>query len=392
MAISVAQLNEVLQNHYLPGFQTQINDKMSYLYKLIEKKEQSTSGDKFVWLARYGRSGGKGSTSEGADLPTAGARSNVQVNAAVKNFYARMQFTDKLMKASQGAASFLDEVTQQMEDLQIDSKDDLSRQLYGDGTGLITTLTAATTAGTTITVADSTYLFTGMRLNLRATAGTDKYASVTIEDVNKITNVVTIDTSVTVIIGDKVYQAGAYNAEITGLGAIMNSGNTLYNIDRSTNSWFNANVVDLSDDLDDGVMTAAIQTVDKEAGEKPNIIIAGYGAYRNLVEYLSAFQRYNLIDTRYDAGHKALHYNDVPVEEDKYQKDDVMDFLSTQYLSLMHIGETFSWMSEDGAILNRVPNKAAYEATLVLYAELCAKYPKANLRLKNITTSSFTFV
>lgn len=389
MAIAIAAANEVLQNHYLPGFQAQINDKMSYFYKLIEKQQQTTSGEQFQWLARYGRSGGKGSTAEGADLPEAGARSRIQVISSPKNFYGRLQISDRLIKASQGAASFLDELTQQMEELMLDSKDDLSRQLYGDGTGLITTITAGVT-GTTITVADATFLNAGIRINIKDSSQVDKYASVSVVDVNKVTGEVTLASSVTVVNTDEIYQAGSYNAEITGLGAIMQSGNTLYNIDRSTNSWFNANVYNLGADLDDSAMNYAIQTVDKEAGEKPDIIVAGYGAYRNLVDYLSAFQRYNEIETRYAAGHKALHYRDIAVEEDKYQTDDVMDFLTTQYFKLMHIGENFAWMDMDGSILNRVPNKPAYEATLVLYAELCNKYPKAQFRFTNINTSSFT--
>lgn len=390
MSISLAAANEVLQNHYLPGFQAQINDKMSYFYKLIEKQQMTTSGEQFQWLARYGRSGGKGSAAEGADLPEAGARSRIQVVSSPKNFFGRLQISDRLIKASQGAASFLDELTQQMEELMLDSKDDLSRQLYGDGTGIITTITAPTTAGTTITVGDATFLNAGIRLNVKSAALADKYASVTVLDVNKVTGEVLLDTSVTVIATDRIYQAGSYNAEITGLSAIMQSGNTLYNIDRSTNAWFDANVFNLGDDLDDSAMNFAIQTVDKESGEKPDIIVAGYGAYRNLVDYLSAFQRYNEIATRYDAGHKALHYRDIAVEEDKYQTDDVMDFLTTQYFKLMHIGENFAWMDMDGSILNRVPNKAAYEATMVLYAELCNKYPKAQFRFTNVNTTSFT--
>ena len=105
---------------------------------------------------------------------------------------------------------------------------------------------------------------------------------------------------------------------------------------------------------------------------------------------MSAFQRYTTTEKRYDAGHKTLHYEYIAVEQDKYQTDDVMDFLNTEHFNLMHIGQNFAWMQEDGSILNRVPNKAAYEATLMMYSELCAKYPKAQVRFKNITTSTFT--
>ena len=392
MSISIALANEVLQNDYLPGFQSQINDKMSYFYKLIEKKQQATSGEQFAWLARYGRSGGKGSAAEDATLPDAIARNRKQILASPKNFYGRMQISDRLIKASQGTAAFLNELTQQMEELMLDCKDDLSRQLFGDGTGLITSITASTGPLTTITVANSTFLNSGIVINIKSSVKVDKYASVQISDVNKVTNVVTLASAVTVVSGDLIYQTGCYNNEISGLGKIMTPGNTLYNIDRSTNSWFNPQSFTLggNNDLDDNYMLYPFQQIDKETGVKPDIIIAGYSAYRNLVDFLSAFQRFTETETRYDAGHKTLHYNGVPVEQDKYQGDQVMDFLSTEYFSLMHIGENFAWMSDDGAVLSRVQNKAAYEATLAMYAELCVKYPKAQFRYTNIQKTSFT--
>ena len=392
MAIDLALANAVLQNHYLPGFQTQINDKMSYFYKLIEKMQQTTGGEQFIWLARYGRSGGKGSVGEGDDLPTAFSRSKKQVTASPKNFYARMQLSDRLIKASKHEASFLEELSQQMEELLLDSKDDLSRQLYGTGSGLIATLTANTTAGTDITVSDAKFLNAGISIEITDTTETTTKATVRVVDVDKVTNVVTVDANVTVIIGDKIFQESSRDNEITGLGALMQRGNTVYNIDRASNAWFDPNVFTLggSNDLDDDYMEYAFQTIDLETGEKPDMIVAGYSAFRNLKDYLSAYQRYHEIATRYDAGHMTMHYNGVPVEQDKYQTDTTMDFLCTEFFKLMHIGENFSWLDMDGSVLNRVPNKAAYEATLVLYAELCLKYPKAQFRYTNIQKTTFT--
>ena len=37
MAISIANLNAILQHDYLPGFKSQLNEELSYLYKLMEK-------------------------------------------------------------------------------------------------------------------------------------------------------------------------------------------------------------------------------------------------------------------------------------------------------------------------------------------------------------------
>lgn len=391
MAISVAQANEVLQIDYLPSIQSQMNDRMSWFWKAMERNESTTSGGEFSWHARYGRSGGVGSRAEDADLPAAKARSRKNVVSAPKNFYGRLKISDKLMKASNGAA-FVNELDQQMSELITDSKNDFNRQLFGDGTGYLDGVRSATGPLTTIQVDSAKFIDIGMLLNVKAAAGTDKYTSLEVINVDKINLVVTVDSSVTVLATDLIYLQGAYNAEITGLDSIINTGNTIYNINRSTNGWFDSNVYDLGGtiDLDDNYMEHAFQTIDSAAGEEPDQIMAGYSALRNLKDYLSSFQRYTEVETRYDAGHKAIHYNGVPVEQDKYQGDQKMDFLTLEHFEVKHLGENFSFLNNDGSVLSRVANKAAYEATIVLYAELCNKYPKAQFRYKDIQKTTFT--
>lgn len=138
--------------------------------------------------------------------------------------------------------------------------------------------------------------------------------------------------------------------------------------------------------LDDETMEQAIQRVDLKSGKKPEVILAGYRAYRVLKNYLAQFQRYSEIETRYDAGHVTMSYNGIPVEQDKYQGDTTMDFLNiADTFELLSIGELFDWMDMDGAILKPVANTAAYEAILTNYAEIMCKQPGANTRITNIT-------
>ena len=388
MAVSIAQLNEILQKDYLPGFVAQLNEQMSYFYKLMEQKEIETSGSDFTFLATYGRSGGVGMISENGDLPTPNAAGRKQISASAKDFGARFAMTERLMRASTGAA-FVDALDLEMKELQRDSKDNYNVQMFGDGSGVRATVTEASTTAT-FTVDNAAYLFPNQIIDI-----IDESALPTVtklEEAAKIINIdrkagtVTIDSAVTVAIGDIVTIANSYNKEITGLKAIMTKDNTIYNVNRANNKWFNPNTLAASGSvlLDDDLMEQALQEVDFESGKEPDVILSGYKAFRTLKNYLSEFQRYVEINTRYDAGHKTMSYNGIPIERDKYQTTDVMDFLNMESFKLRSMGSLFDWMARDGSILTRVANKPAYEATLLSFAEIQCDHPASNCRISGI--------
>ena len=147
-----------------------------------------------------------------------------------------------------------------------------------------------------------------------ATAKTVTKAGLGIKNVDEATGTVTFDGTTTATVGDLIVTSGSYNLEISGLGKIMTVDNTLYGLDRSTNSWFNPGTLTASSSvlLDDDLMEKAIQRVDMKSGKKPEIIIGGYLATRVLKNYLAQYQRYTTIDTRYDAGHSTMSYDGIP--------------------------------------------------------------------------------
>ncbi|MDD3174571.1 MAG: phage major capsid protein [Herbinix sp.] len=388
MAITLAYLNETLQKDYLPGFKAQLNEESSYFFKLMEKNADPAMGADSTFLVTFGRSGGIGNRAENGDLPTASAAGRKQISVVPKNFYARIGLSDRLIKSGKTGAAFVNALDLEMEEIFRDSKDSLNRQLFGDGTGVMTTVKTAVT-GTAFVVNSTKFLAPNQLIDIvDATDGTTLLKeNVLITNVNKETDTVTVDVSVTVDVGDMIVTNGAYNLEVTGLDAIMTPDNTIYGLDRSTNSWFNPGVLTCSSSilLDEDMMEKAVQRVDLESGKEPEIILAGYTAFRVLKNYLSQFQRYSTIDTRYDAGHRTMSYDGIPVERDKYQGENIMDFLNIQdTFSLLSIGELFDWMNGDGAVLSRVANKAMYEAALTSYAEVMCKQPGANVRIKGI--------
>ena len=391
MAISIANLNAILQHDYLPGFKSQLNEELSYLYKLMEKNTSPSMGADSTFLVTYGRSGGIGSRAELGDLPAAKAANRLQVNVVPKNLYARISLSDRLIKSGATGAAFVNALDLEMKEIFRDAKDNLNRQMFGDGKGTLAKCTAIETIGeTVIAVDDIRYLAEGMVIDtVDATGDAAENVGHTITVFDETNKTITVTPALTgaTAVGDLIVVSGAYKLEITGLNAIMTANNTIYGIDRSTNKWFNPGYIDAtSATLDDELMEQAIQRVDLKSGKKPEVILSGYKAYRVLKNYLAQFQRYTEMATRYDAGHVTMSYNGIPVEQDKYQGDSTMDFLNVaDTFEMLSIGDLFDWMDADGNILKPVANKAAYEAILVNYAEIACKQPGANTRIANIT-------
>lgn len=393
MTISIANLNAILQNDYLPGFKSQLNEELSYFYKLMEKNTSPSMGANETFLVTFGRSGGIGSREELGTLPTAAAASRLQINVVPKNLYARISLSDRLIKSSATGASFVNALDLEMKEMFRDAKDNLNRQMFGDGTGTLALCTEIEPIDeTTIAVDNTRYFAEGMvidTIDVQANPIAAENTGHTITAINEANSTITVTPKLTAAtaVNDAICISGSYGLEITGLNAIMTPNNTIYGVNRANNTWFNPGAINANGvALDDEIMEQAIQRVDLKSGKKPEVILSGYRAYRVLKNYLAQFQRYSEIETRYDAGHVTMSYNGIPVEQDKYQGDTTMDFLNiADTFELLSIGELFDWMDMDGAILKPVANTAAYEAILTNYAEIMCKQPGANTRITNIT-------
>ena len=147
MAVSLAYLNETLQKDYLPGFKAQLNEELSYFYKLMEKNTDPALGADSTFLVTFGRSGGIGNRAEDGDVPTAKAAGRKQISVVPKNFYARISLSDRLIKSGKTGAAFINSLDLEMEEAFRDSKDSLNRQLFGDGTGTLAKCTAIEAIG-----------------------------------------------------------------------------------------------------------------------------------------------------------------------------------------------------------------------------------------------------
>lgn len=103
-------------------------------------------------------------------------------------------------------------------------------------------------------------------------------------------------------------------------------------------------------------------------GYGPDMIVTTHSIRREYKELCDADRRTVNMMTL-DGGFSAIDYNGVPFTVDRDAIDGEIYFLTLKDLQLYRMSD-YNWMDMDGAVLSRIANTDAYEATLYRYAEL----------------------
>ncbi len=387
---------EALKEFYLPGLRYQLNDRASPFLAQVEKKTENVVGKEIVMAMRYGRVGGIGNRADDGELPTPNSRKTKQARWETKNLFSRFQITDKTIKASRtSAGAFASLLEQEISDCEADAKLDLSRQALGNGVGTLATVTSVVTGGNansqTFTVDTTMYLAEGMfvdlideSLNPHAPLNNAvKMEVLLVDDENKSVTVkpgASIATSAAV--DDYLVVSGNLGKELTGVAAVMSAG-TLYGLSRTTYPWLKAYTKAVNGAISENIIQAAIDRVETKTSSQINFIQCAYDVRRAYIGLLSANkQTVNSLELK--GGWKAISYNGIPLVADKYLPNGTMDLLDLNDWAMYQMSD-FEWMDADGAVLTRVANKAAYEATLYKYCDLGCQRPAGQARLSGIS-------
>jgi len=393
-------VREALKLFYLPGLQYQLNERASAFLAQIERDSQSVEGDKIVMAMRYGRVGGVGNRTDYGDLPTPNPRKTKQAKWETKNLFSRFRITDKVIKAARSSVgAFANLLEQEIADCENDAKIDLSRQALGDGLGVLTKIndTPSGSGNVVLPVASTMFLCEGMLIDVCADLGTPKNSKeVEITVVNEDDSTITVqhlnsgswgtdpaNEDYIVIHGNSVGD-GEDPLELTGLDAVMNpKGASLYGITLATNRWLYATRQNVNGQLSEMHIQKAIDRADIAAGTESGFIICSHGvrrAYLNLMQSMKQFV--NTLELK--GGWTALSYNGIPLVADKFIAAGKMYVLDIKDWRMYQMGD-YDWLDRDGAMLARVANKAAWEATLVKYCDIGCRKPRGQVELYGIT-------
>lgn len=382
-ALNMQQASEALKLFYLPGMQYQLNNS-NPLLAIMERDTKSVVGSEIRMALRYGRHGGIGNRADDGDLPTPRSRQTRQAKWETKNMFAQIQITDKTMRASRGDGGFASLLEADLEDALSDAKDDLERQLFGDGSGKMATL-AANSSATELEVDDTKFFAEGQIIDIvEAADGSIVAEAREILWVDHSTNTLKISGgAVTTDTSHIIVRHGNFGLEVTGLEAIFTADNTLYGIDRKTNKWFNPTLINNVGTISEVAIQSALDETERKASGKVNIMSGSYGVRRAYQELLVATKRTTDVMTL-KGGYSALLYNNIPITVSKYNPEGVIYGLDMNTIKQYEMMD-FNWLDDDGAVLSRVPNKPVWSATLAKYSDIGINKPAGSFKMSGIT-------
>lgn len=387
--ITLQTAENALKTVYLGVLTEQLNQNINPFMSKIEQTSSDVWGKEIRKLAMYGINGGVGASSEVGDLPKAGGNNYAQFVLTLKNFYGKIELSDKAIRASQNnTGAFVNLLNSEMEGLLQNAKNNFGRMLYGDGTGLLAKCGAVDTDKKCFTVDDTKYLAEGMIVDIckttenSAVVGYDAVRIITLDRQNKK---VTIDKEVNIADFDETYGLYVQNSkdsEITGLGAIFGTGE-LYGLDRKEYSFMTPFTKDAGKTITSAIIQEVIDQVEEVSGSMVDMILTSYKGRR---AYLASLEntRTNVDFMNLDGGFKAISYNGIPIVVDRFCPDKDMYVLNSNDFKMHQLCD-WRWLEgERGNVLKQVANKPVYTATLVKYADIICDRPSGQAKITNI--------
>lgn len=389
-AQTLKTFENALKEYYLPVWRNQLGTEPSALLSKIKKVP--IKSDKIVTSAPIGLSGGFGYGAEGESTPEAGKVNFARFMTNAKDMYVNMCISLKSTKLTGSAGAMADALDTEVKASYETAKWNVGRSLFGNGTGILTTITTGS-AGT-ITCADVSKLKEGLIIDVYANGAeeedppTVKASGIRITAVDRSTKKITVTDTATAFTAGFITVQNSYNREITGLGSIFDDTVTsIYGIEKSKNIYLKPIVVDAQNDISDGIITGALRQSSRDKNGEIDMILCGDAAYDNYVEYLRTNNiRVEDRSKEIAGGFKAIKFifanREVDIVNEGFVPEDEFWGVSTKDLELHETGWNFASVN-DSSIFTLLEGQSIYRALLANYGELICKNPGACVRITN---------
>jgi hypothetical protein len=394
---TLATLSAILKDYYLPPVVEQLNNEVLLLQRL-EKRDQELFGNQAIVPLHTGRSGGIGARPESGALPAPGAQSYTKAVYNLKYLYGRVRVSGPSMaKTASEAGAFLQSLKSELDGIRNDLRKDVSRQVYGDGTGIVAALTGVGTGTATVTLASDEpirhgFVYVGMVVDIGTAANpTLESASRTITAVNVATPSITLDASITAAGTDKVFRAGAAGAgvvyEIDGglQAAVSAAANTYGGINAATTGiWDNYRDTTGGALALDNLMKAYNQQ--RVAGGNLTAIITSFGLQRAFFNLLQSKVQY-VTPTKLSGGFQSLDFQGMPLIADIDAPFGKIFFLDESTLKVFS-NRDWHFLDEDGNVLKWNNGFDEWEAVLARYMNIGATRRNNQLVMTGLTDTT----
>lgn len=389
MSQNLITFEKALKENYLPAWRNQLGIEPSALLGKI-KKHKLTS-NKIVASAPIGLSGGFGYGAEGQETPAAGGVRVERFETYAKDMYTNIVISEKAVKLTGSSGAMANALDTEVKGAYATAKWNVGRSLFGNGTGILTTCSAVTSAGNTITVDDVSYLKEGLIIDIYATGGTtpqENGKGRRLLAVDRANKTVTIGGDATTFSAGFITVQNSYNREITGLGAIFDDSITsIYGVSKELNPFIKPVVQDGGGDLDDGLITKALRQAKNDKNSNIDMFLFGDDAYDHYVNYLRVNNiRVEEVSHTIQGGFKAIKFifgnKEIDIVNDSFVPAKEAWGVETGCLELHSVDWNFAEL-QGGGIFNLMENQSCYRALLTNYGDLICTNPGGCVRITN---------
>lgn len=389
MSQNLITFEKALKENYLPAWRNQLGIEPSALLGKIKKPKLTSN--KIVASAPVGLSGGFGYGAEGQATPAAGGVRVERFETSAKDMYVNIVISEKAVKLTGSSGAMANALDTEVKGAYATAKWNVGRSLFGNGTGVLTTISALGAAGNTITVADTSYVKEGLIIDIYATSGTTPQtngAGRRILSVDRVNKTITIGGDASTFSAGFITVQNSYKREITGLGAIFDDSITsLYGISKASNPFLKPVVQDGGSDLDDGIITKALRRAKNDKNSDIDMILCGDEAYDHYVSYLRVNNiRVEDMSHTIQGGFKAIKFifgnKEVDIVNESFVPAREMWGVETGCLELHSLDWNFAEL-QNGGIFNLMENQSCYRALLANYGDLICTNPGGCVRITN---------
>ncbi len=418
MSLTLTTADEVLKEDYKGPVREQLNNTV-FLLSQLESNTDDIVGRHAVVPIHTSRTSGVGARAEGGTLPTAGSQGHKTVRIPLRRNYGRIQISGPVIQAmSSDRGAFVRAVDNETTGLTSDLKRDVNRQVHGTSNGVIATC-GTTTASTTLQLATSTtatqirqaYNDGGMVIDIGTVANPTAVASArTVTGYDEAAKTLTISGAAVTTDGTHfIFRHGNGGAsdnsgdpdddgqrEVTGLQSIVDDTANIQTLTTSAVPTWKSLVVangGTNRALSENLINKAIQDTEIRSGEQIKLLLSNAPVNRAAASLLTATRR-NVDNVDLEAGYRGIKWTalaegmrqsggDCALVWDQDCVENTLFGLATDKL-VQYVGSDWDWMDQDGAVLSRVSNQDAYEATMFKYHEVATTKRNAHFRIDDI--------
>ena len=382
--ISLTTAQNALKTVYLEAMSNELNTQTDPIFATIKQSTADVYGRNIIKLVPYGINGGIGTGTETGALPASRESHYVNFATDLKNLFGTIEISDKAIRASaSNEGAFVNLLSAEMDSLLESSKFNLARMFYGDNSGSLSAISSINNGAKTFTVANSAPFVEGMLLDFYLNDGLDSnMTGVEVVAVNHNTKVITlsaVSTSFTSanVANYKVFVQGSKDRELTGLGALFGTSDTLYGISRENyKGLMPIKKTQTESTLTETFIQECLDAIEIASGYQPKVMVAASDAYYALIKLILSYSK-NIDSTNLVCGVSSVGFNGVPLTRNKFVNSKQVMALNPELFTLHQLCD-WEWLTNnDGSILRQKEGYPTYSATLVKYADLVCNRPNA---------------